>query len=74
MKQIQDIAENLSFGIRDLGLTPDIYAEGTVWKFLGIQSKNRKEWFLTHIANMHQSVATVAFYDTLGPQATKFMC
>jgi len=40
---------------------------------MGLKSKNRKEWYLTHLANMHQKVTSVAFYDTLGPDATKFM-
>ena len=48
-------------------------ADGELWKFMGIQSKNRKEWFMTHLANMHQSITTVAFYDTLGPDATRYM-
>jgi len=41
---------------------------------MGIQAKNRKEWCLVHLANMHQSTTTVAFYDTLGPEATRFIC
>ena len=28
---------------------------------------------MTHLANMHQGVTTVAFYDTLGPEALKFI-
>lgn len=40
---------------------------------MGIQSKNREEWILVHIANMKSSVTTVAFYDTLGPQAVEFV-
>lgn len=41
---------------------------------MGIQSKNRKEWALTHLANMYQDTTTVALYDTLGPDALKFVC
>jgi long-chain acyl-CoA synthetase len=40
---------------------------------MGIQSKNRKEWVLTHTADIHQSITTVALYDTLGPEATIFV-
>ena len=40
---------------------------------MGIQSKNRKEWVLCHVANMHQNITTVALYDTLGPDATRFV-
>jgi long-chain acyl-CoA synthetase len=40
---------------------------------MGIQSKNRKEWVLTHCADIHQSITTVALYDTLGAEATMFV-
>jgi len=69
-----NIAEHLSYGMMALDLAPDIQAEGKTWKFLGIQSKNRKEWVLTNMANYHQNITTVAFYDTLGPDATKYIC
>ena len=36
-----------------LDLCPEVMAEGMPWRFLGIQSKNRKEWFLLHLANMY---------------------
>ena len=41
--------------------------------FIGIKSKNRKEWYLTHIANMLIGVTTVAMYDSLTPDAEKFI-
>jgi len=40
---------------------------------MGIQAKNRVEWALVHLANMHQKTTTIAFYDTLGPDATKYI-
>lgn len=54
-------------------MAPKVSAEGTTYKFIGIQAKNREEWFTLHVANMHMSITTVAFYDTLGPEASKFM-
>lgn len=72
--EVGEMAENISFGYLALGLVPSIQAEDKDWKFMGIQSKNRKEWYICHLANMYQSVTTVAFYDTLGPEATKFVC
>jgi long-chain acyl-CoA synthetase len=54
-------------------MVPEIEAEGSQWRMLGIQAKNRLEWVLCHLANMHQSVTTVAFYDTLGPEASRFI-
>jgi len=56
-----------------LNLSPEIEAEGETWKFMGIYAKNREEWALTAIANMKNSVATIAFYDTLGPAAIEFV-
>ena len=40
---------------------------------MGIQCKNRAEYGLTFVANMAQSVTTVALYDTLGVSAIKFI-
>lgn len=56
-----------------LNLAPEVEAEGTMWRFMGIQSKNRAEWVITNLANMHQGITTVALYDTLGPDAAKFV-
>ena len=40
------------------------------FKFMGIYAKNREEWVLTDLANTLNTVTTIAFYDTLGPEAT----
>lgn len=48
-----DLAKNLSFGMIELGLCPEVDVSGKTFKFLGIKSKNRKEWHLTYAANMH---------------------
>jgi long-chain acyl-CoA synthetase len=40
---------------------------------MGIYSKNREEWVLTDIANMKNSVVTIAFYDTLGHASVEFV-
>ena len=56
-----------------LNLCPEVEAEGQKWRFLGLQSKNRKEWTISHIANMHFGCTTVAMYDTLGENAMKFV-
>lgn len=52
-KEVSDIAENLSYGLKALEMVPEVTHDGKTWKFLGIQSKNRKEWVLLHLANMH---------------------
>jgi long-chain acyl-CoA synthetase len=67
-KDVQDMAENLSYGFMELGLSPDCNFDGDskIWRFIGIQSKNRQEWVITNLANMHNKITTVALYDTLG--------
>jgi hypothetical protein len=74
IKEVMDTSKQLAAGFEAMGFIPDIEAEDMQWKFLGILSKNRKEWYLTHIANMLNKTTTVAFYDTLGPDAARFMC
>ena len=56
-----------------MDLCPESFAEDKNWRFLGIQSKNRKEWFLLHLANMYIGVTTCALYDTLGEQAMRYV-
>jgi long-subunit acyl-CoA synthetase (AMP-forming) len=73
-RDMVNVAESLSHGFIALDLVPTMNAEGKDWRFMGIQSKNRKEWVLTNLANMHQKVTSVALYDTLGPEATRFVC
>ena len=48
-----DLAQNLSYGMMALGLAPEVEAEDKTYRFMGIQSKNRKEWVLTHCADIH---------------------
>lgn len=56
-----------------LNLTPETEAEGRTYRFLGMQSKNRREWNLLHLANMHNNATSVALYDTLGPDAARYI-
>lgn len=73
-KQLAHITEHLSYGILDAGLTPDVQAEGTTYRFMGIQAKNRKEWQFVNLAGMYQKVTTIPMYDTLGPDAFRYIC
>lgn len=54
-------------------MVPTVNAEDRDWRFMGIQSKNRKEWVLTNVAGMFNGITSVALYDTLGPDATRFI-
>lgn len=52
-RQVGEMAEHLSYGFMHHGLAPEINAEGKNWRFIGLQSKNRKEWYIASLANMH---------------------
>jgi long-subunit acyl-CoA synthetase (AMP-forming) len=73
VKEISETALGLASGCMALDLVPEVQAEGITYRFIGIQSKNRKEWYLQHIANFHMGVTTVAMYDTLGEDASRYV-
>ena len=51
-KEVYDLQEDFGYGMNALDLAPQVDAEGTKWRFIGIQSKNCKEWIISHLANM----------------------
>jgi long-subunit acyl-CoA synthetase (AMP-forming) len=51
----------------------DVHSEGKTWNFMGVYAKNRPEWVLTDLASSTLGGTTIAFYDTLGPQAIEFV-
>ena len=73
VKQVFDEAKLLAAGLMALDLIPEVDAEDRKFRFLGIQAKNRKEWNLLHVANMCVKATTVALYDTLGVEASRFV-
>lgn len=54
-------------------MIPEIEAEDSKWRFLGIQAKNRKEWHLSYFGCTTQTVTAIPLYDTLGVNATKYV-
>ncbi len=56
-----------------MGLQPEIKAEDTTWRFLGIFSKNREEWAIADLACLRNNVTIVPFFDSLGPDALTFV-
>lgn len=73
MYQVKKAANNFAAGIAKLGLITTMEAEGKKWRFLGIQSKNRKEWAIIHLSNMYNNTTTIALYDTLGVGASRYI-
>ena len=43
------------------------------WSFVGVWSKNRREWLETHLANMYFNRTTIGFFDSMGNQAVDFI-
>lgn len=73
-RQIEQTVDNLAKGYVALGLMDEIDGQNNEkYRFMGIYSKNREEWSCTHLASLSLSGTTVAFYDTLGPQAVEFV-
>ena len=72
-REVGDMTEHLSYGFMHFNLAPVTQAEGKDWRFIGLQSKNRKEWYIASLANMHQNITSVSLYDTLGVDATKYI-
>lgn len=73
VSEVASEARLFASGMQAKDLTPIVNAEGKDMRFCGIQSKNRKEWSIVHIANMHVGATTIALYDTLGVDQTKFI-
>lgn len=71
--ECEDYVTNLARGFIALDMMPDIDSEGRSWKFMGTYSKNRPEWVLADLASASIGGTTIAFYDTLGPQAVEFV-
>lgn len=71
--ECQDYVNNLARGIKAFNLMEDIQAEGRTWNFMGIYGKNRPEWVLMDLASATLGGTSIAFYDTLGPQAIDFV-
>lgn len=72
-KEVTETSIALAHGVDALGLAPSFEDDGRTWRTLGIQSKNRKEWCLLNLANMRHKITTVALYDTLGKDASRYI-
>jgi len=65
--------KNVARALRKLNLCPQVETEGSMWRFLGIWSKNRSEWLMTLLAAMHMSTTTVGFFDAMSDSAVEFI-
>ena len=74
VKEVNDMAQNFGAGLMAMDLIPEVEGEGKMYRMLGIQSKNRLEWNICHMGNYFSGGTTIALYDTLGKDASKFVC
>ena len=66
-KQTVNVGLGLRFGLKKHGFDLPTHSN------IGIFSKNRAEWMITHLGNWSQGYRTVALYDTLGFQSVKYI-
>jgi len=71
--RVKELSEQLARGIKHLNFAEEVESEEGNYKFIGIKSLNRWEWLVSYLANMHYSIVTMGFYDSLGPQAEAYM-
>jgi len=62
---VERLGSAFGSALRDLGLNAQ--------DFVGIYSINRSEWVVTMLASVQQSMPIVPLYDTLGPDAVKYI-
>ena len=73
-EQANDILTNFSLGLNILNLCPIIkFEDEQSFRFLGIYSRNKKEWLLSYLGAMRDSITIVTIYDTLGDKAVEFI-
>lgn len=65
-RETDEIAQKFAKGLMVMDLCPEIEGEGSLWRFLGIWAKNRKEWTTGLLSCMHYGITTVGFYDAMG--------
>ena len=73
-EEANEILLNFSRGLNILNLCPIIkFEDESPFRFLGIYSRNKKEWLLSYLGAMRDSITIVTIYDTLGDKAVEFI-
>lgn len=52
-RELDETCEAFAHGCKVEGLCPEVEGEGKMWRFMGIQAKNRKEWQIVNLAGMY---------------------
>ena len=73
-EEANELILNFSRGLNVLNLCPKIdFEDDNSFRFLGIYSRNKKEWLLSYLGAMRDSITIVTIYDTLGDRAIEFI-
>ena len=73
-EEANELLLNFSRGLNVLNLCPNInFEDESSFRFLGIYSRNKKEWLLSYLGAMRDSITIVTIYDTLGDRAVEFI-
>ena len=73
-EEANEIILNFSRGLNVLNLCPEINFEGEpTFRFLGIYSRNKKEWLFSYLGAVRDSITIVTIYDNLGERAVEFI-
>ena len=73
-EEANNLMTNFCLGLNVMNMCPiiDIENEGS-FRFLGIYSRNKKEWLLSFLGAMKDSITIVTIYETLGDQAVEYI-
>ena len=73
-EKADELLTNFSKGLNILNLCPIINIEKEdPFRFLGIYSRNKKEWLLSFLGAIKDSITIVTIYETLGLIAIEFI-
>eukprot|EP01091_Cochliopodium_minus_P014735 TRINITY_DN5050_c0_g1_i4.p1 TRINITY_DN5050_c0_g1~~TRINITY_DN5050_c0_g1_i4.p1 ORF type:complete len:461 (+),score=105.78 TRINITY_DN5050_c0_g1_i4:350-1732(+) len=64
--EVWELTKFFGKGLIQIGLKPK--------DFVGIYSKNRREWIISLYGTYSQTMVSVAIYDTFGPEVLKYCC
>ena len=73
-EEANELLTNFSKGLNALNLCPiiEIEKEGP-YRLLGIYSRNKKEWLLSYLGAIKDSITIVTIYETLGNLAIEYI-
>ena len=73
-EEADELLTNFSKGLNALNLCPiiEIEKEGP-YRLLGIYSRNKKEWLLSYLGAIKDSITIVTIYETLGNLAIEYI-